>query len=111
MIAEKASCPALYAGTTLVSGAYPVAATDADGYYAKYHYTDCRQQDSTYPAPLQDSDARYSREAGFGSAHPSVFFAVMGDGAVQGISYSIKHAVLNALFKRADGAGRSADLQ
>jgi prepilin-type N-terminal cleavage/methylation domain-containing protein len=109
MIAEKASCPALYAGTTGVSstGAY----NDADGYYAKYHYTDCREQNSYYPNPLQDSDARYSREAGFGSAHPSVFFAVMGDGAVQGISYGIKHAVLNALFKRADGAGRSADLQ
>ena len=109
MIAEKASCPALYAGTTGASGTGLY--NDADGYYAKYHYTDCRQQDSFFPNPLQDSDTRYSREAGFGSAHPSVFYAVMGDGAVQGISYGIRYAVLNNLFKRDDGAGRTADLQ
>jgi prepilin-type N-terminal cleavage/methylation domain-containing protein len=110
MIAEKASCPALYAGTTGVSGGIPATVNDSDGYYAKYHYTDCRQQDVYFPNPLQDGDARYSREAGFGSAHPGVFYAVMGDGAVQGIAYSIKYAVLNTLFKRDDGAGRSADL-
>jgi hypothetical protein len=39
------------------------------------------------------------------------FNAVMGDGSVQTIAYTVNTTVLLSVGKRADGAGRSADVQ
>ena len=47
----------------------------------------------------------------FGSAHSAGFNAVMGDGSVLTIPYTVQLSVLQNICKRADGSGRVADLQ
>ena len=52
-----------------------------------------------------------AKDRSFGSAHLMGYNAVMGDGSVQTISYNASSTVMVNLGKRADGAGRSADIQ
>jgi len=55
-----------------------------------------------------DNPAR-TMELGFGSAHPSTFSAVMGDGSVKTIPLSADMGVLISLGRRADGGTASVD--
>jgi prepilin-type N-terminal cleavage/methylation domain-containing protein len=52
-----------------------------------------------------------TKDRSFGSAHSVGYNAVMGDGSVQTIAYTADYAVLLSIGKRADGSGRSADIQ
>ena len=66
--------------------------------------------------PIQDNPSTTpgrseAKDRSFGSAHPMGYNAVMGDGSVQTITYNANFTVLVNLGKRADGAGRSADIQ
>jgi prepilin-type N-terminal cleavage/methylation domain-containing protein len=46
----------------------------------------------------------------FGSAHPAGFNAVMGDGSVRTVSFTVSGTVFQQVGKRDDGAGRADDL-
>lgn len=113
MIAEKSVLATRYDGTASLT--WPDNMPDRDGYYPLYRYTDVRlvrDTAGTVYRPIQDSMSRGSaREFGFGSAHPGACNAVMGDGAVRGISYSVDTIALNQVFQRNDGNGRSSDLE
>ena len=66
--------------------------------------------------PIQDNPSTTpgrseAKDRSFGSAHSMGYNAVMGDGSVQTITYTVNYAVLLSIGKRADGAGRSADIQ
>jgi prepilin-type N-terminal cleavage/methylation domain-containing protein len=90
--------------------------TDASYQTNRFGYAGHRTV-SSYYVPLVDtpSTARASgldsKDRSFGSAHPMGFNAVMGDGSVQTIAYTVNTTVLLSVGKRADGAGRSADVQ
>jgi prepilin-type N-terminal cleavage/methylation domain-containing protein len=49
-------------------------------------------------------------ERGFGSSHPSSFNAVFGDGSVRSLNYNVDTTLFNNVCRRADGKGRSGDL-
>ena len=51
----------------------------------------------------------YTQEQGFGSAHPGIFVAVMGDGSTTSIPYTADLRILNQLGKKADGSVVSLD--
>jgi prepilin-type N-terminal cleavage/methylation domain-containing protein len=51
-----------------------------------------------------------TKDRSFGSAHTMGFNAVMADGSVQTFSYNVSRTVLLTIGKRADGAGRAADI-
>jgi hypothetical protein len=82
----------------------------------EYGWTATQRTVSTYYLPMIDtaSTGRASgldtKDRSFGSAHPGGFSAAMGDGSVRTISYTVNPAVLLSLGKRADGAGRSSEL-
>jgi len=113
MIAEKSVRSDRYDGTAAQT--YPANMPDMEGYYPAYRYTDIRlvkDTAGTAYAPLQDGIARgAAKEYGFGAAHPATFGVVMGDGSVRGVGFQTDVTLLNTVFQRADGAGRSADLQ
>jgi prepilin-type N-terminal cleavage/methylation domain-containing protein len=112
MIAEKSVPVALYQGTSSLT--WPDNMPDMDGYYPAYRYTDARlvrDTAGTVYRPIQDSVARTTtKEYGFGAAHPAVFNVVMGDGSVRGVGFLADATVLNQVFQRADGNGRSSNL-
>jgi prepilin-type processing-associated H-X9-DG protein len=94
----------------------------SEGTYQTYQYNRSGQRTvGTYYPPMADCASTspnrgawpktdpYDRS--FGAAHPSGFNAVMGDGSVMMISYNIDLTVLKSVGLRADGAGRSGDLQ
>ncbi len=63
------------------------------------------------PRKLRSGTTDYDQyERGFGSSHPSGFNAVMGDGSVRAINYSVDPLALNRVGKRADKMGRNSDL-
>jgi len=113
MIAEKSVRSDRYDGTSAQT--WPANMPDMEGYYPAYRYTDVRlvkDTAGTAYAPLQDGNSRGSaKEYGFGAAHPATFGVIMGDGSVRGVGFIINATVLNTVFQRDDGAGRSADLQ
>ena len=74
---------------------------------AQFTYVPTQDNPSTTPTPGRAE----AKDRSFGSAHPMGYNAVMGDGSVQTITYNANYAVLVNLGKRADGAGRSADIQ
>ena len=53
--------------------------------------------------PLRDSEVKGPTGGAFGSAHPGTWNAVMADGSVQSLSYSIDPAVFSAIGTRAGG--------
>ena len=112
-IAEKSVRSDRYDGTSAQT--WPANMPDMEGYYPAYRYTDVRlvkDTAGTAYAPLQDGNSRGSaKEYGFGAAHPATFGVIMGDGSVRGVGFIINATVLNTVFQRDDGAGRSADLQ
>lgn len=114
MIAEKSVRNDQYSGSASLSGA--ASYSDMEGYYPAYRYTDTRlvrDTAGTVHLPRQDSETRpatVTKERGFGSAHPGACNTVMGDGAVRGVQYTADTTVLNQVFQRSDGSGRSGDL-
>jgi prepilin-type N-terminal cleavage/methylation domain-containing protein len=81
--------------------------TAAQRTVAQFTYVPTRDNPSTTLPPGRAE----TKDRSFGSAHPMGYNAVMGDGSVQTITYNANYAVLVNLGKRADGAGRSADIQ
>lgn len=59
--------------------------------------------------PKRDSEV--SGWFDIGSAHPAGFSVVFADGSVRSIPYETSSTVLGPLWRKADGAGRSGDLQ
>jgi len=53
--------------------------------------------------PLRDSEVKAATGGAFGSAHPGTWNAVMADGSVQSLSYSIDPTVYAAIGTRAGG--------
>ena len=63
------------------------------------------------PPRIDGPSSGTSPDSVFGSAHAAGFNAVMGDGSVLTVSYAVQQSVFEAIGKRADGAGRVAELQ
>lgn len=114
MIAEKAVTQDRYDGTSALT--WPANMPDMDGYYPAYRYTDMRMvvdSGGTVYQLLQDSDVRSAgtKEYGFGSAHSGGINVAMGDGAVRTIQFAASTTVVDQVFRRNDGAGRSTDIE
>jgi hypothetical protein len=101
LIAEKAADP--------LSG--PIANEDDMGYAAAYSSVNFNTVRFTSKAllPLRDFDVKALVAAGvgtggaFGSAHPGTWNALMGDGSVQQLSYTIDATVFTYLGGISDG--------
>ena len=64
---------------------------------------------SPRPGSWTDGDTGNTRELGFGSAHPGVTVAVLGDGSTRTIAITADIVALIRLGKRADGLTVSFD--
>ncbi len=62
------------------------------------------------PPRLDGKSSGNTPDRFFGSAHPGGFNAVMGDGSVRTISYEVQQSIFENIAKRANGAGRVAEL-
>ncbi len=128
MAAEKAANGALYSiDRAATGGNHPY--WELYGYYIGADWPTMRQFGALLPGapnaspevPLKsDSESRvtYDRgrpstnvpdEQGFGSAHPGVFLALMGDGSVRTVSMDTDLVLLDQLGKRADGTTGSLE--
>lgn len=57
----------------------------------------------------QGTQDGYSEEYGFGSAHPAIICAAMGDGSTRSITRSADLTILDSMGKRADGTTYSTE--
>ncbi|QDV73999.1 DUF1559 domain-containing protein [Botrimarina mediterranea] len=128
LVAEKAANGALYSiDSAAAGGRHPY--WELYGYYIGADWPTMRQfgaltQGTSSPnvevAVKPDSQSRVVMdrgrpstnvpdEQGFGSAHPSVLMALLGDGSVRTISMDADLVLLDQLGKRADGSTISFD--
>jgi prepilin-type N-terminal cleavage/methylation domain-containing protein len=127
LVAEKAAPATLYSIDAAAAGRHPH--WELYGYYIGADWPTMRQfgaltQGASSPSPevpvKPDSESRVElvrgrpttgtpEEQGFGSAHPSVLMALLGDGSVRTISMDTDLILLDQMGKRADGSTGSLE--
>jgi type II secretory pathway pseudopilin PulG len=112
LFAEKQVGPDRYTDPSVNSGYGDGGYLTQGGTWRSY-----RQVDSYY-VPMMDINStdrgsgtgRDTKDRSFGSAHAAGFGAVMGDGSVRTLSYTVSVSVLNTIGRRNDAAGRAGEL-